>query len=54
MTGQQWIGLAALLALIGFVVFAFRQGTGVKDDGDGTPGAGPSVGTGTDGIGPSD
>jgi hypothetical protein len=29
----QWIGAIILLAAAAFIIFAFRQGTGVKPDG---------------------
>jgi hypothetical protein len=32
MTLHQWLGLACTLAIIGFVVFAFRKGKSVKPD----------------------
>jgi hypothetical protein len=32
MTLHQWLGLAALAAIVGFVIFTFRQGFKVKPD----------------------
>jgi hypothetical protein len=45
MTVQQLMGLGSLLVLLGFVAFAFRGSSTIKDDGDGTAGRGPDVGT---------
>jgi hypothetical protein len=50
MTLQQWLGAVAGVALIAFVVFAFRQGQKVKPDD--RRDNGPSVGGPGDGIGP--
>jgi hypothetical protein len=32
MSLQWWVGLAALVLLVSFIVFCFRQGTKVKPD----------------------
>jgi hypothetical protein len=44
MSLHQWLGVGAGVLLIGFIVFAFRQGMKVKPDD--RPDRGPSVGTG--------
>jgi hypothetical protein len=49
MTPQQWLGMIGGLALIAFMVFAFRQGEKVKPDD--RRDNGPSVGGPGDGIG---
>jgi hypothetical protein len=50
MSLQQWLGAMAGVALIAFLVFAFRQGQKVKPDN--RRDSGPSVGGPGDGIGP--
>ena len=50
MTLQQWLGAMVGVALIAFLVFAFRQGQKVKPDD--RQDKGPSVGGPGDGIGP--
>ena len=49
MTLEQWLGLGALLVLVAFVVFAFRQGQRVKPDHreDRAPGVGSGDGGGS-------
>ena len=43
MTLYQWLGIPAALLLIGFIIFAFRQGQKVKPDPN-NENRGPSVG----------
>jgi hypothetical protein len=46
MTPQQWLGMIGGLALIAFMVFAFRQGEKVRPDDRPDNGSGPKVGGG--------
>jgi hypothetical protein len=51
MTAYQWLGIPAAVLLIGFIVFAFRQGLRVKPDRNNKDNwpqyGGPSDGLGT-------
>jgi len=44
---HQWLGLSAVVLIVGFAIFAFRQGSKVKPDRN-NENRGPSVGYGTD------
>jgi hypothetical protein len=48
MGGTHWLGWISIVALIAFIVFAFRQGMKVKPDGRGDGGAGSLGGDGSD------
>ena len=49
MTLHWWLGLAALVAVVGFVIFTFRIGFKVKPDRNNPTDYGPLGGGGTDG-----
>jgi hypothetical protein len=48
MTASQWLGVAALIFILGFIIFVFFTGTKIKRSHN-SPDSGPSVGGDTSG-----